>query len=42
MNLDDFRQRLLEREDARRRLAAIAQLGDALISPLVAGAGANQ
>ena len=32
MNLDDFRQRLLEREDARRRLAAIAQLGDALIS----------
>jgi Asp-tRNA(Asn)/Glu-tRNA(Gln) amidotransferase A subunit family amidase len=32
MNLDDFRQRLLERDDARRRLAAIAQLGDALIS----------
>ncbi len=32
MNLDDFRQRLLEREDARRRLAAIAPLGDALIS----------
>ena len=32
MNLDDFRQRLLEREDARRRLAAIAPLGDALVS----------
>ncbi|MGZ5160752.1 MAG: amidase [Burkholderiales bacterium] len=32
MSLEDFRKRLLEREDARRRLAAIAPFGDALIS----------
>ena len=32
MSLDDFRKRLQEREDARHRLAAIAPLGDALIS----------
>jgi Asp-tRNA(Asn)/Glu-tRNA(Gln) amidotransferase A subunit family amidase len=32
MSLEDFRKRLLERDDARRRLAAIAPFGDALIS----------
>ncbi|HYC48653.1 MAG TPA: amidase [Burkholderiales bacterium] len=32
MNVDDYRQRLLEREEAKRRLLAIAPLGDALIS----------
>ena len=32
MSLEGFRQRLLERDDARQRLAAIAPLGDALIS----------
>jgi Asp-tRNA(Asn)/Glu-tRNA(Gln) amidotransferase A subunit family amidase len=32
MRLEDFRKRLLDRDDARRRLSAIAPLGDALIS----------
>jgi Asp-tRNA(Asn)/Glu-tRNA(Gln) amidotransferase A subunit family amidase len=32
MSLEDFRKRLLDRDDARRRLSAIAPLGDALIS----------
>ncbi|HUP94823.1 MAG TPA: amidase [Burkholderiales bacterium] len=32
MSVEDYRQRLLEREEARQRLAAIAPLGDALIS----------
>jgi Asp-tRNA(Asn)/Glu-tRNA(Gln) amidotransferase A subunit family amidase len=32
MTQDDYRKRLLERDDARRRLAALAPLGDALIS----------
>jgi Asp-tRNA(Asn)/Glu-tRNA(Gln) amidotransferase A subunit family amidase len=32
MTLEDYRRRLLERDDARRRLAAIAPVGDALIS----------
>lgn len=32
MTLEDYRRRLLERDDARRRLAAIAPIGDALIS----------
>jgi Asp-tRNA(Asn)/Glu-tRNA(Gln) amidotransferase A subunit family amidase len=32
MTQDDYRRRLLQREEARRRLAAIAQLGDALVS----------
>ena len=32
MSVEDFRQRLLERDDARARLAALAPLGDALIS----------
>jgi len=32
LGLDDFRHRLLEREEARQRLAAIAPLADALVS----------
>jgi Asp-tRNA(Asn)/Glu-tRNA(Gln) amidotransferase A subunit family amidase len=32
MSVDDYRQRLLEREEARQRLMAIAPLADALIS----------
>jgi len=32
MSLEDFRSRLLERDEARGRLAAIAPLGDAIIS----------
>jgi Asp-tRNA(Asn)/Glu-tRNA(Gln) amidotransferase A subunit family amidase len=32
MSVEDYRQRLLEREEARRRLIAIAPVGDALIS----------
>ena len=32
MTQDDYRRRLLQREEARRRLAAISQLGDALVS----------
>lgn len=32
MSVDQYRQRLLEREEARRRLMAIAPVGDALIS----------
>lgn len=32
MTLEDYRRRLLERDEARRRLAAIAPVGDALIS----------
>jgi Asp-tRNA(Asn)/Glu-tRNA(Gln) amidotransferase A subunit family amidase len=32
MTQDDYRRRLLQRDDARRRLAAIAPLGDALVS----------
>jgi Asp-tRNA(Asn)/Glu-tRNA(Gln) amidotransferase A subunit family amidase len=32
MSLEDYRQRLREREEARQRLIAIAPLGDALIS----------
>ena len=37
LTLDDYRQRLLERDEARRRLAAIAPVGDALISLASAG-----
>jgi len=32
MTVDDYRRRLIERDDTRRRLAAVAPLGDALIS----------
>src|SRR6185436_6140742 len=32
MSLEDYRERLREREEARQRLFAIAPLGDALIS----------
>lgn len=32
MSIDDYRQRLLEREEARQRLMAVAPLADALVS----------
>jgi Asp-tRNA(Asn)/Glu-tRNA(Gln) amidotransferase A subunit family amidase len=32
MSVDDYRQRLAERDEARRRLLALAPLGDALVS----------
>ena len=37
MNLDGYRRRLLQREEARRHLAALAPLADALIAPASPG-----
>jgi len=36
LSLDDYRLRLLQREEAKNRLAAIAPLAEALISPRLA------